>query len=287
MRFAAAIACLLLLLPAGSCAVSVDARRLAPQPQARPVSAALAPPPGYRGGIDRVSIVGVGAVEVAYLHRREARGLLIYSGGRGFRLERASARAARLAELTGANLLLYNYPGRGASEGVSDAATLAALAKGLRALPAVHDAGPVLIYGFSFGGLMAALLAAAGPTDGVVIEASSDAADAVAERLLPLPLRWALDVNVTGESLPYAERLVGADAPILVLAGGRDAVAPPPIACAFAQKLARMGGDVRFAAAPGAAHGKALYTEEGGAALRRFTEEVQSVQSTATSAPIC
>lgn len=150
------------------------------------------------------------------------------------------------------DVVIWDYPGYGASDGeatVSEMAeAVAAMAARLPEMKRAPDQ-PVVFWGYSFGGFMCARLAAAsGMADAVVFEASALSAETAVGELVPFYakpfIRPKLDQAL--RNFDNAEALSGLDAPILILAGGKDDVLPPRQSERLRDALQVKGLDVTY-----------------------------------------
>jgi pimeloyl-ACP methyl ester carboxylesterase len=201
---------------------------------------------------------------------------IIYSAGNGGFVdsEGTSRMAARLAEVAGADIILYDYPGR---SGTTLSPTIeAAAAFG----PAMIDRlkaqgwvgrGPVYAYGLSFGGAMAASLARSGGFAGLIIKGSTADYQAVGRDFVPGIAKPFVKVRLDPalNAFDYQGYALAARAPVLLLSGTNDKVVRPLRMREFAKALEEGGTKVTFALVP-VGHGGALEAAEGRAALSAF-----------------
>ena len=150
-------------------------------------------------------------------------GLLVYFGGNA---EEASGQVRNAAALAPWSLAAFNYRGYGRSEGRPGEAALTADALLVHdRLAAREDVDPdrIVAFGRSLGSGVAVQLAAARPVRGVVLVSPFDSLRSMARKHYPF-LPTSLLLRHPFDSLARAP---GIEAPLLVLAGGRDRIVPP------------------------------------------------------------
>ena len=263
-------------LSLGGCTAVISQASFFPSESLAAPAAVLQVPDGYTATGAMLTLGDLGAVRAVRLDNPASETAIIYSAGNGGFVDSdsTSRMAARLAEVTGADIIVYDYPGRG---GTTLPATIeAAAAFG----PAMMDAlkgsgwvgrGPVYAYGLSFGGSMAASLARSGGMAGLIIEGSAADYQAVGRDFVPglakpfVKLRLDPALN----AFDYLGYAVAARAPVLLLSGTQDKVIRPARMREFAQALESGGAQVTFAPVP-VGHGGALESVEGREALAAF-----------------
>lgn len=260
----------------GGCTAVISQASFFPNASRAAPDAVLQVPDGYTATNAMLSLGNLGAVRAVRLDNPASETAVIYSAGNGGFVdsESTSRMAARLAEVTGADVILYDYPGRG---GTTLPATIeAAAAFG----PAMMDSlktqgwiggGPVYAYGLSFGGSMAASLAQSGGLAGLIIEGSAADYQAVGRDFVPGLARPFVKVRVDPalKQFDYLGYALAARAPVLLLSGTQDKVVQPARMQEFAQTLEAGGAKVTFASVP-VGHGGALDVAEGRKALAAF-----------------
>ncbi len=177
------------------------------------------------------------------------------------------------------DVLLWDYPGYGASEGTASVPDFEAMAADLaEALPAFRrsETQDVVFWGYSFGGFICARLAAqSGLADAVVFEASALSAEAAVREFVPayasLFVRPRLSMDLRGYD--NAEALRGIDAPVLVLAGLKDSVLPPRQSRGLRDGLLRAGLAVDFETFTTANHFTIAFSEGFDARVQLFLSE--------------
>ena len=175
------------------------------------------------------------------------RGLVIYFGGNA---EEVSGQVLDATALAPWSFAALNYRGYGLSEGSPGEAALTADALAVYdRLADREDVDPerIVAFGRSLGGGVAVQLAAARPVRGVVLVSPFDSVLDVARKHYPfvpvsLLLRHPFD---------SVARASGIDAPLLVLAGGRDRIIPATRSRRLHDAWA---GPKRWEALPGADH---------------------------------
>ncbi len=124
----------------------------------------------------------------------QARGTLIYCHGNGANIANRVGLCADLHRL-GVNIFIFDYRGYGRSKGwPTEQGTYRDARAAFEVVRARYDDAeepPVVVYGASLGGPIAAQLALDKPVKGLIIEASFPSAVALGRVLYPwLPVRW-------------------------------------------------------------------------------------------------
>lgn len=258
------------------CTATIDEATFFPSERLAPPDAVLKTPAGYTA-TDRLLDLGeLGKVRAVRLDNPASEVAIIYSTGNGGFVDSdaSSETAESLASLTGADIILYDYPGRG---GTTVPGTIeGALAFGPAMLAHLRrdgwiGAGPVYAYGFSFGGSMAAAMARDGGFAGLIIEGSAADLQAIGRDFVPALAKPFVKVR-TAERLrdfDYLGFTLSARAPVLLLSGAKDKVIRPRRMRDFADQLTAGGAKVTFQPVP-VGHGRALTTQEGREALATF-----------------
>jgi pimeloyl-ACP methyl ester carboxylesterase len=265
-------------LSVSGCTAMVTQASFYPSASLAAPDAVLKVPGGYTATNELLPLGDLGAVRAVRLDNPASETAIIYSAGNeGFvDSEGTSRMAARLAEVTGADIILYDYPGRG---GTTLAPTIAAAAA---FGPAMMDSlkaqgwigrGPVYAYGLSFGGAMAASLAQSGALAGLIIEGSAADYQAVGRDFVPGLAKPFVKVRLDPalNAFDYQGYVAAARAPVLLLSGTRDKVVRPARMREFQRALEAGGTKVTFAPVP-VGHGGALESAEGRAALAAFVQ---------------
>ena len=178
------------------------------------------------------------------------RPLILYCGGAGFTVARDGLWVAE-ALMRHADVLMWDYPGQGRSSGFPDPVTAERVVRGLAAHVDARYAGrPVVVWGHSLGGFVAAQIARHLGPGAVVLEATApepvEALEATGVRvpeafrsLLPLLARY---------SIPAA--LEAYDGEVLVFGAGRDRTLPVRLS----RELARAVDGAAYVENAGASH---------------------------------
>lgn len=270
MIFAALSMCL------GGCTAVISQASFYPSASLTAPDAVLKVPDGYSATDTLLPVGDLGAVRTVRLDNPASDTTIIYSAGNGGFVDSdgTSRMAARLAEVTGADIILYDYPGRGRTTLPPTIAAAAAFG------PAMMDSleaqgwiegGPVYAYGLSLGGSMAASLAQSGGLAGLIIEGSAADYQAVGRDFVPELAKPFVKVRLDPalNAFDYQGYVVAASAPVLLLSGTRDKVIRPARMRKFQRALEVSRTKVTFAPVP-VGHGGALEAAEGRAALAAF-----------------
>ncbi|WP_073973371.1 MULTISPECIES: alpha/beta hydrolase [Sphingomonadales] len=263
-------------LSLGGCTAVISQASFYPSASLAAPNAVLAVPDGYTATDTLLPLGDLGAVRTVRLDNPASETAIIYSAGNGGFVdsEGTSRMAARLAEVTGADIILYDYPGRGGT--ILPTTIEAAAAFG----PAMIDRlksqgwignGPVYAYGLSFGGAMTASLAQAGGLAGLIIEGSAADYQAVGRDFVPGLAKPFVKLRLDPAlgAFDYQGYVMASRAPVLLLSGTKDKVIRPPRMREFQLALEGGGTKVTFAPVP-VGHGGALEAAEGRAALAAF-----------------
>lgn len=259
-------------LTLGGCVAVIDQSSFFPRGGVAP-AATLSPPTGYGQEEASIALPGLGRVRAVRLDNPASDVTLIYAGGNMSFVAKQTATVAALAKATGADIILYDYPGRG---GTDVPATIdAAIAFGPAFVAALKArrwvAGPLFAYGLSFGGSQAASIARTGGFDGVIIEGSAADMAAVGRNFVPALakpfVRLRLDPDVA--RFDYLGYVVEAMAPVLLIASREDSIVRPDNMRDFAAQLRARGVAVTQLSVAGG-HGTALRQPEALEAVGRF-----------------
>ncbi len=263
-------------LSLGGCTAVISQASFNPSANLTAPDGVLKVPDGYTATDTLLTLGNLGTVRAVRLDNPASDTAIIYSAGNGGFVdsEDTSRMAARLAEVTGADIILYDYPGCG---GTTLPPTIeAAAAFG----PAMMDSlksqgwigrGPVYAYGLLFGGAMAASLARSGGLTGLIIEGSAADYQAVGRDFVPSLAKPFVKVRLDPalNAFDYQGYVLAARTPVLLLSGTKDKVVRPARMREFQQALEAGGTKVTFAPAP-VGHSGALEAAEGRAALAAF-----------------
>ncbi len=273
-KSATLLGCLGLAL--SGCTAVISQASFYPSASLAPPDAVLKVPDGYTATDAMLALGELGAVRTVRLDNPASETAIIYSAGNGGFVdsEGTSRMAARLAEVTGADIILYDYPGRGGTTlppTIEAAAAFGpAMVDRLKAQGWIGD-GPVYAYGLSFGGAMAASLARSGGFAGLIIEGSAADYQAVGRDFVPGIAKPFVKVRLDPalNAFDYQGYALAARAPVLLLSGTQDKVVRPARMREFQQALEAGGMKVTFAPVP-VGHGGALEAAEGRAAVSAF-----------------
>jgi pimeloyl-ACP methyl ester carboxylesterase len=221
-----------------------------------------------------IALPGLGQVHAVRLDNPTSEATLIYAGGNMSFVSGQSERAAALARATGADIILYDYPGRG---GTDVPATMdASIAFGPSFMAALRakgwiGSGPLFLYGFSFGGSQAAGMAQNAGAAGLIIEGSAADIAAVGRNFIPGLAKPFVRLRVDPDlaRFDYLGYAVAARAPVLLIMSRDDSVVRPRNMTAFADQLRARGASVTTVTVPGG-HGSALEQPAALGAIERF-----------------
>ena len=192
-----------------------------------------------------------GTVELMHIRQDDPdRPLLVYCGGTSFDYTRHSDTTVYIFESFG-DLLFWNYPGYGNSEGEPSRASLSAAGDALLArLSDFRRPGQrVVFYGHSMGSFVCAELAARYPdTSALILEATAPSTADAAAAFGRFATRGLLRVRLSdkAENTKLAELLADADHPILILGAKHDRILPAPLGRKLATQLEAAQRDVRY-----------------------------------------
>jgi dienelactone hydrolase len=257
----------------GGCTARIGPESFFPPSLPAP-QASLAALPGYRMTDAMLELPGLGTVHAVRLDHPASETTIIYSGGNGSFVSALSPIAAALADATGADLILYDYPGRG---GTNIPPTIdAAIATGPALVAELRQRGwigrgGVFAYGLSFGGSQAAAMARDGGFDGLILEGAAADVVAVGRNFVPGLARPFVRLRVDPElsRFDFLGYAVAARAPILLVVAEQDTVVRPRNMAAFADQLRARGTEVSTVSVRGT-HGTALRQAEARAAIGAF-----------------
>ena len=272
-RILAGIAGALSLAFLAGCTAVIDQATFFPQAEPPP-AATLTPPPGYTLTDAMLELPELGTVHAVRLDNPASETAIVYSGGNGSFTSVLTPFAAALADATGADIVLYDYPGRG---GTNVPATIdASIATGPLLVTELRrrgwiGGGPLFAYGMSFGGSQAAAMARVGGFDGLILEATAADIAAVGRNFVPGIARpfVRLRVDPALSRFDFLGYAAAARAPILLIGSRDDRVVRPRNISAFAAQLRARGAEVTLINVAGQ-HGTALREAEARAAVGRF-----------------
>jgi dienelactone hydrolase len=274
-RSASSLSIVSVLASLAGCTATIDQSSFFPAAEAPPL-AKLATPPGYLLSDALLDLPGLGKLHAVRLDNPAAETTIIYSGGNGNFVSAQSARMAALASASGADLILYDYPGRG---GTTVPATIdASIATGPAMLARLREMGwigrgPLFAYGLSFGGSQAAAMIRNGGFAGLIIEGSAADIASVGRNFVPPLARPFVRLEVDPElrRFDYLGYAAAASTPVLLLSSREDKIVRERNMRAFARQLEQRGSTVTFVSVPGD-HGTALRHPTGQAAVKAFVE---------------
>lgn len=261
------------LLALGGCTATIDQASFFPKMN-RSTTETLIAPAGYTKTDELMDLPGLGQMRVVRLDNPPSEATILYSGGNGNFVDEQSARASAMATATGADIVLYDYPGRG---GTTVPPTIdAAIATGPALLAALRTkgwigAGPLFAYGLSFGGSQAAAMVRNGGFDGLILEGTAADVLAVGRGFVPWYARPFVKLKLDENLLRFDTQAyaLAAKASILLISNKNDEVVRPKLMRTYAERLIACGADVTLVAVPGG-HGDGLDQPEVLAAITRF-----------------
>lgn len=254
-------AMLLMLASLTACSVTIGERDFLPQGLMPPATQLVAPA-GYQMSEAMIDLPGLGRVHSVRLDNPASDAVIVYSGGNGSFVAEQTRRATVLAEATGADIILYDYPGRGGTDMAPTAAALSAFGPAFVAALRQRGwigAGPLFFHGMSLGGSLAASLARDANANGIIIENSADDIPRVARSLVPVPARPFVRLRVSPAlaRFTYTDYVVQAKAPVLLILSRGDKLVRPSIVRRFYATLRERGVSVTMAEVSGG-HGRAI-----------------------------
>jgi pimeloyl-ACP methyl ester carboxylesterase len=263
------------LLVLTGCTAVIDQSSFFPA-MAPPPVATLTAPPGYKLVEKMIDLPGLGQVNTALLDQPESQTTIIYHGGNGNFVSAQSDRAAALAGSTGADIILYDYPGRG---GTTVPATIdASLATGPALLQAWRTLGwvgrgPLFGYGLSFGGSQAAAMARNGGFAGLILEGTAADIAAVGRNFVPALAKPFVKLRIDPElgRFDYLGYATQSRTPVLLIASKDDEIVRVRNMRDFAGQIRASGVTVDLVVVPGG-HGEALRQPAALQAVRNFVE---------------
>ncbi len=180
--------------------------------------------------------------------KQPARGLLLMFHGNAGSMEGWSLAAEELAEKTGFDAWILDYPGFGKSGGsIRSEAQLHEAAKVFYELGVKEKkSGTLIVYGRSIGSGIAVRVAAENKVDGLILESPYLSIRSIAANLFPwIPVSLLLRYPLRSD-----EWMPKVTAPILVLHGENDTLIP----IESGRELAKLNPKARFVEIPGAGH---------------------------------
>lgn len=196
---------------------------------------------------------------------------VMYCGGNQFRTSQMGGEVVR-AFPADADLVMFDYPGYGGSTGKPTLATM------LDTSVAVYDAAaartklPMVVYGTSMGGFMAAHVAGARNPPRLLLEGTAPDTQQWVKSLVP----WFAKPFVRAQ---LAESIAGIDnvaklkaytGPVLMMVGSRDTQTRSKLMQTYATSLRGQGKQVSFIEIKGRGHGQLLDVERIRTAIAGF-----------------
>lgn len=239
-----------------------------------PPQATLAAPSGYALDEAIIPLPGLGSVHTVRLDNPASDATVIYAGGNMSFVAGQTRIAEALAKATNADVILYDYSGRGGTD-VPNTID-AAIAFGPAFLQALRSKGwigrgALFVHGLSFGGSQAAGIARNGGAAALIIEGSAADIAAVGRNFVPGLMKPFVRFRIDPElaRFDYLGYAVAAKAPVLLIVSQDDTVVRPENMAAFADQLRRRGVSVTSVVVPGP-HGSALRQPAAIEAIQRF-----------------
>lgn len=260
----------------GGCVAVINQRSFFPQ-SADPPNASLVAPPGYTMTDALIELPGLGTMHAVRLDNPASQTTIIYSGGNSEFVLGGTLRSTALASATGADIILYDYPGRG---GTTVPATIdASIASGSAMLAEFRrrgwiGTGPLFAYGLSFGGSQAAAMVRDGGFAGLMIEGSAADIASVGRNFVPALARpfVRLRVDPALARFDYLSYASASKVPVLLISSRGDTIVKDRNMRAFADQLRERDVAVTFVSVPGE-HGTALREPAALAAVTAFVGE--------------
>ena len=185
------------------------------------------------------------------------RPLILFCGGNMFRRSSAGGSAARKLAPFG-DVLMFDYPGYGETDGEADFAHFSAAGAVMAATARAQadaEGRPLIAWGHSLGGVVCTDAAVKARADILVLETTTPGARAAVDEqagaMRPF-LRITLAPALASIDVPTA--LEGYAGKILVLEAGRDETLPPALSRALARQLEARGLRVERLVFPDAGH---------------------------------
>ena len=234
----------------------------------------LRPPENYTLSEEIIELGTLGKVHIVRLDNPNTDDVVIINGGSGHFTQRASRGFARIAHMSGSDILTYDYPGRGGTTLAATADTLIAMGPELvaayRRIGWLKN-GQNYVYGFSFGGSNASNMARVGGFNGLILDSTTSDIVALGRNMSPQAVRPFVRLKIDGDlsRFDYFNYAVSARVPILLLSASDDELATPAIIQDFATKLRAEGADVTQSSSSGG-HGRAIYGDDTLVAIRDF-----------------
>lgn len=201
--------------------------------------------------------------------KQPARGLLLFFHGNAGDLGDWSLVGEGLAERTGYDAWVLDYPGFGKSGGkIRSEEQLHEIAKAFYLLGVQETRGsPLVVYGRSLGSAFAVRLAAENKVSGLVLESPFFSMASVAAVHVPwIPVSWLIQYPLRSD-----EWMPRVTAPVLVLHGARDIIVP----VSSGKALAELAKQAKFVEVETAGHNDLDDHDEYWAALSVFLNSLK------------
>ncbi|HYC99521.1 alpha/beta hydrolase family protein [Brevundimonas sp.] len=185
------------------------------------------------------------------------RPLILYCGGNMFRREAAGGSAARKLASFG-DVLMFDYPGYGDTEGPTDFSSFRAVGEAVvnaARTQADAEGRPLIAWGHSLGGVVCAEAARHARADVLVLETTTPGAKATVDQQAGL-MRPFVRVNMAPAlaAVDLPASLDGYAGRIVVLEAGRDETLPPVLSQRLTRELRHRGHVVERLVFPEAGH---------------------------------
>ncbi len=174
------------------------------------------------------------SINAWYLSQPDAESTVLFFGGYGFYLVQSTDYLDVFLR-NKVNAMLWDYRGYGRSGGEPTVERMKADA--LRAYEVLReryrvDPSSIVLHGHSLGSFVASYLAHERPVSGLILESPITEPEDWAKTVVPWYLRLLLRFDVADEVADEdnRERLAEVEAPLLLIAGGEDFVAPTELA---------------------------------------------------------
>ena len=249
-------------------------KSLLPKMAAPAASDVITAPDGYVLTEEMIDLGALGNVHAVRLDNPKTDDVVVINGGSGHFTQRASRGFARIAYMSGVDIVTYDYPGRGGTTLEANVDTLISmgpeLVSAFRRIGWVKN-GQNYVYGFSFGGSNASNMARVGGFSGLILDSTTSDILALGRNMTPTAARPFVRLKIDGDlsRFDYFNYAISSKIPILLLSAEQDELATPKIIDEFATKLRSAGANVTQSSSPGG-HGRAIYGDATLTAIRDF-----------------
>lgn len=174
--------------------------------------------------------------------------LILFCGGNMFRRSSGGEAAARELGLFG-DVLMFDYPGYGDTEGTASLAAFEAVGRTIAheaRAQADAEGRPLIAWGHSLGGVICSAIANEVDADALVLETTTPSARAAIDQMVGLA-RPLVRVNMAPAlaAVDVPGSLEGYQGRIIVLEAGKDETLPPALSRRLARELRAGGHDVQ------------------------------------------